>query len=103
MPGEIRRDRGDYARVLFIFCTRGCGRDGRPAFPAPSDFGCRYVQGKTRADARRDREAVSREPFGCLKFQICRAHGRIMLGEAKWSLRAASRGYLLLAEKPKLA
>jgi hypothetical protein len=33
-----RCDRGDYARVLFLFCTRGCGRGGRPAFPAPSDF-----------------------------------------------------------------
>jgi hypothetical protein len=25
--------------VCFIlFCTRGCGRGGRPAFPAPSDI-----------------------------------------------------------------
>jgi hypothetical protein len=22
----------------FYFCTQGCGRIGRPAFPAPSDF-----------------------------------------------------------------
>ena len=37
MPGDLRCDRGDYARVFFSFCTRGCGRGGRPAFPAPSD------------------------------------------------------------------
>src|SRR6266403_1258977 len=24
--------------VCFVFCTRGCGRVGRPAFPAPSEF-----------------------------------------------------------------
>ena len=38
MPGDFRCDRGDYARVLFSFRTRGCGCIGRPAFPAPSDF-----------------------------------------------------------------
>jgi hypothetical protein len=32
-----RRDRGDYARMLILFCMRGCGRIERPAFPAPSD------------------------------------------------------------------
>src|SRR5260370_11173685 len=36
MPGDFRRDRGDYARMLILFCMRGCGRFGRPAFPAPS-------------------------------------------------------------------
>src|SRR5207249_11389793 len=36
MPGRFRCDRGDYARVLFLFCMRGCGRIKRPAFPAPS-------------------------------------------------------------------
>jgi len=29
---------GDYARVLYLFCTRGCGCNGHPAFPAPSHF-----------------------------------------------------------------
>jgi hypothetical protein len=24
--------------VCFFICTRGCGRVGRPAFPAPSDL-----------------------------------------------------------------
>src|SRR5260370_1221133 len=38
MPGENRCDRGDYARMLVLFCMRGCGRIERPAFPAPSDL-----------------------------------------------------------------
>jgi hypothetical protein len=33
----------------FYFCTQGCGRIERPAFPAPSDFRRRDVNGKTRA------------------------------------------------------
>jgi len=34
-PGDFRRDRGDLL-ACFLFCTQGCGRVGRPAFPAPS-------------------------------------------------------------------
>src|SRR5215212_4242200 len=36
MPGDPGEPRGDYARVLSIFCTRGCGCIVRPAFPTPS-------------------------------------------------------------------
>src|SRR6266403_4923350 len=36
MPGDFRCDRGDYARVLCFYRTRGCGCIGHPAFPAPS-------------------------------------------------------------------
>src|SRR6266404_9251307 len=36
MPGDFRCDRGDYARMLVLFCMRGCGCIERPAFPAPS-------------------------------------------------------------------
>src|SRR5258706_2242568 len=36
MPGDFRCDRGDYARMLVLFCMRGCGCIVRPAFPAPS-------------------------------------------------------------------
>ena len=73
MPGVFRCDRGDYARMLILFCMRGCGRIKRPAFPAPSDIRRRDVQGKTRADARRDREAV---PMGmrCLKTESIEIH-----------------------------
>src|SRR5258705_6120466 len=38
MPGDFRCDRGDYARMLILFCMRGCGCIGHPAFPAPSEF-----------------------------------------------------------------
>src|SRR5712672_1957702 len=38
MPGDFRCDRGDYARMLVLFCMRGCGCIERPAFPAPSVF-----------------------------------------------------------------
>jgi hypothetical protein len=36
--GRLRRDRGDYL-CAFYFCTQGCGRAERPAFPAPSAEG----------------------------------------------------------------
>jgi hypothetical protein len=45
------------ARVYYHY-TRGCGRIGRPAFPAPSDLRGRNISGKPRAPARRDREAA---------------------------------------------
>jgi hypothetical protein len=35
MPGETGVTVVDLLGVLFIFRTRGCGRFGRPAFPAP--------------------------------------------------------------------
>ena len=61
-----RRDRGDYTRVLPTHCTRGCGRIGRPAFPAPSDWRGRDVSSKTRAEcAARSRSC----DCGCLKFE----------------------------------
>src|SRR5712672_4167827 len=59
MPGLLRCTCGDYARVLYLFRTRGCGCIGRPAFPAPSDFRGQDVPSQTRAHARRDREALS--------------------------------------------
>jgi hypothetical protein len=41
LRGECRAfrcDRGDYTRMLILFCMRGCGCIERPAFPAPSDW-----------------------------------------------------------------
>src|SRR5260370_13164708 len=59
MPGDFRCDRGDYARVLFLFRTRGCGCIVRPAFPAPSDIRKgRTVTQTPGACGLRDREAV---------------------------------------------
>src|SRR6266481_5110357 len=49
MPGDFRCDRGDYARMLILFCMRGCGRIERPAFPAPSVIPGRMVFAKPRA------------------------------------------------------
>jgi hypothetical protein len=34
--------------VCFLFCTQGCGRIARPAFPAPFDFIGQDLQSKTR-------------------------------------------------------
>ena len=36
MPGVFGGPRGDYARVLHLFRTRGCGCIEHPAFPTPS-------------------------------------------------------------------
>src|SRR5258706_10447878 len=59
MPGDFRCDRGDYARMLVLFCMRGCGRIERPAFPAPSDFRRREIQAKlARKAAARSRSRV---------------------------------------------
>src|SRR5258707_5822094 len=37
-PGLLRCTCGDYARVLYLFRTRGRGCIGHPAFPAPSVY-----------------------------------------------------------------
>ena len=47
----------DYARVLFYFCTRGCGCSWRPAFPTP--FIGRKRQAKLGRVAPRECEGVS--------------------------------------------
>src|SRR5258705_7425823 len=65
MRGDFRCDRGDYARVLCLFCTRGCGRIERPAFPAPS-IG-RKLHAPLGRIAPRDRGRAS--SIGCLKTE----------------------------------
>ena len=54
MPGDFRCDRGDYARVFVFYHTRGCGCIARPAFPAPSEFRGREIDGKTSDASRRE-------------------------------------------------
>jgi hypothetical protein len=49
---------GDYARVLYLFRTRGCGCIGHPAFPCALSLGGRFVQ-RLGCIAPRDREVVS--------------------------------------------
>ncbi len=58
-PGLFRCTCGDYARVLYLFRTRGRGCIGHPAFPAPSILreAKRFLE-KLARNARRDREAV---------------------------------------------
>ncbi len=51
--GLFRRTCGDYARMLFSFCMRGCGCGGHPAFPAPSILS-RVSSSITRARSRRE-------------------------------------------------
>jgi hypothetical protein len=68
MPGVFRCDRGDYTRMLILFCMRGCGRIARPAFPAPSDWRVRKSRANLGWIMPRDREIVSErhceEPTG---------------------------------------
>src|SRR6202011_1811347 len=52
------------ARAYYQY-TRGCGRIGRPAFPAPSDREGGTFRQKLARNMRRDREAVSLT-VGCL-------------------------------------
>jgi hypothetical protein len=46
------------ARAYYQY-TRGCGRIGRPAFPAPSEWRERYFPANLARNMRRDREIVS--------------------------------------------
>ena len=59
MPGLLRCTCGDYARVLCLFRTRGCGCIGHPAFPAPSVIEARTILAKPRADQPRERGGIS--------------------------------------------
>src|SRR6266404_5821646 len=52
-PGLPRCTCGDYARVLYLFRTRGCGCIGHPAFPAPSDYRGANGSCKTSGASRR--------------------------------------------------
>src|ERR1700674_2454588 len=68
MPGFSGEPRGDYARVLCFFRTRGCGCNGHPAFPTPSVVRGGGFLGMTRALCVAGmRGGVSK--FGCLKFK----------------------------------
>src|SRR5260370_14949109 len=53
-PGLLRCTCGDYARVLCLFRTRGCGCIGHPAFPAPSVYRGANGSCKTSGASRRE-------------------------------------------------
>src|ERR1019366_9481273 len=58
--GCFRCDLTNACAFYHCHCTRGCGRIGRPAFPAPSDWRGRNEQAKTRAKrAARSRTYIS--------------------------------------------
>jgi hypothetical protein len=48
--------------MLVLFCMRGCGRIERPAFPAPSEFRGREIDGKTSDASRREIAELCFEP-----------------------------------------
>jgi hypothetical protein len=62
LRGECRMNRCDLTNACALYhylCTRGSGRIGRPAFPAPSDWRGRQVASQTRASrAARSRRRV---------------------------------------------
>jgi hypothetical protein len=66
---------GDYARVLYLFRTRGCGCIGHPAFPCALLWGGRFMQRLGRI-APRDCGVASE--IGCLKLNL-RARTRLHL------------------------
>src|SRR5712664_1495948 len=65
--GFFRWTCGDYARVLFSLCTRGCGCIGRPAFPTPSVFG-----------AKNDAQFVGAAPRDCGRVFVVFARSEVM-------------------------
>src|SRR2546429_6971464 len=50
-----------FRSCAFLFCTRGCGCDEHPAFPAPSDFSDGKIADAKLARMRRDRGGVRSE------------------------------------------
>jgi hypothetical protein len=83
-----RCDRGDYTRVLPTHCTRGYGRIGRPAFPAPSDFRGTKDSCTTRAHpaARPRRRVLS------LLFEISSSIGMLRAGAPRSQLSSPATG-----------
>src|ERR1700676_5549315 len=75
------------ARVYY-HTTRGCGRIGRPAFPAPSVSRGRDSKAKLARNTRREREVVfANDAFGFtsprLRGEVCRKRpGRGTLADA---------------------
>ena len=59
MPGDFRCDLTNACAFYHYICTRGSGRIGRPAFPAPSDSeGAEHFRQSSGDITPRDREAV---------------------------------------------
>src|SRR5258708_6228145 len=67
MPGYFRCTCGDYARVLYLFRTRGRGCIGHPAFPAPSVLRGANGSCKTSGASRRENAEAH---LNCRLFQF---------------------------------
>jgi hypothetical protein len=59
--------------VCFLFRTRGCGRVGRPAFPAPSEFQKAGHLGRTRAKTRGENAESCLQKMPLLKIESTNA------------------------------
>jgi hypothetical protein len=72
MPGETGVTVVTTLVCSFLFCMRGCGRSERPAFPAPSVIGGKWLLQNSGASRR---EIASVYLFrGCLTFESVATH-----------------------------
>jgi hypothetical protein len=71
---------GEYARVLYLFCTRGCGCSGTRRSPRPLSRAERFLQdsGATRRESAKPHLKL----FGCLKSET-----RFCAGTIGWANR----------------
>ena len=90
MPGDFRCDRGDYARVLILFCMRGCGCFGRPAFPAPSDIRRERHSRQNSRELRGEIAKLCLHTAGCLKGENSRL-GELSPPPSRSGFRRAAR------------
>jgi hypothetical protein len=98
---------GDYARVLYLFRTRGCGCNAHPAFPCALSLG-QTVHATTRAHSRRGiveprsvviarSEATKQSTLLCLRYRLLRgACHRARIRTTRWLAMTVSSGSLKL-------
>jgi hypothetical protein len=89
MSGDFRRDRGDYARVLFHFAREAAGASGARHSLRPLMFRGQEVQENSREQAARSRSYVcccmKFESVGWAKARLRRAHH--VFRKLKWWAR----------------
>jgi len=75
MPGVCRRDRGDYARMLFYFACEAAGASSARHSLRPLNFRCASHDPNLARIARRDRAGVgaSSGEYGYARVRITRA------------------------------
>ena len=75
MPGETGVTVVTTLVCLFLFCMRGCGRVGRPAFPAPSEFQKAGRSWQTSREACGEIAKPCLCTASCLKIESVAMHG----------------------------